>query len=281
MTNSRGGQALLRPVSSAARPEAVPPAPPPVEAVPALAFERVSKTYSGGVFRRSLRAVQEVTFRVAAGQVFGLLGPNRAGKTTLVKMLLSLTAPTAGTVTRLGQPLSVRATLARVGYMHENHAFPRHLTAAELLNYYGGLSLMPYERIAPRVTALLARVGLADRSHEPITRFSKGMVQRLGLAQALLAEPDLLVLDEPTEGLDLDGRRLLREVVAETRARGCTVLLVSHVLTEVEQLCDRVAVLVNSRLVHEGPLSDLLRDPVTGAPRALEQALLPLYEKEV
>ena len=279
MKKSHGGQALLRPVSPAPRPVTTVSAPPPVEGATALTFDRISKTYTGGLFRRSLRAVQEVSLRVGKGQVFGLLGPNRAGKTTLVKMLLSLTAPTSGTVTRLGKPLSTRATLARVGYMHENHAFPRHLSAAELLNYYGGLSLMPFEKIAARVKELLARVGLADRSHEPITRFSKGMVQRLGLAQALLSDPELLVLDEPTEGLDLDGRRLLREVVTETRAKGHTVLLVSHVLTEVEQLCDRVAVLVNSRLVHEGPLGELLRDPVTGAPRALEQALLPLYSK--
>src|SRR5437588_150075 len=122
--------------------------------------------------------------------------------------------------------------------------------AAGLLEYYAALALVPYETALARVQPLLERVGLADRSREPIARFSKGMLQRLGLAQALVNEPELLVLDEPTEGLDLPGRQLLREVAAEQRRRGRTVLLISHVHTEVEQLCDRVAVLVNGRLTH-------------------------------
>jgi ABC-2 type transport system ATP-binding protein len=245
----------------------------------AAQFDAVTKRYSGGPFRPAVQAVEGVTLRVPAGSVFGLLGPNRAGKTTLVKLLLSLCRPTAGTVTRLGRPVGDRSTLARIGYMHENHAFPRHLGAVELLRYYGALSLLPGEAIAARAQALLERVGLADRGREPLSRFSKGMVQRLGLAQALLTVPDLLVLDEPTEGLDLQGRRLLREVVAETKAAGRTVLLVSHVLTEVEQLCDAAAVLVAGRLVFNGPLADLTRDPATGAARTLEAALAALYDK--
>src|SRR5207253_7139845 len=146
-------------------------------------------------------------------------------------------------------------------------AFPRHLTARELLLFYGALTLVPADVLTPRVDRLLERVGLADRSAEPISRFSKGMVQRLGLAQALVNEPDLLVLDEPTEGLDLGGRKLLRAVVNETRAAGRTVLLVSHVLTEAEQLCDRVAGLVHGRLAHERPTAELRRDPATGTTR--------------
>jgi ABC-2 type transport system ATP-binding protein len=146
--------------------------------------------------------------RIESGEVFGLLGPNRAGKTTLVKMLLSLCRPTAGEVFRLGRPLSDRSTLGQVGYVHENHAFPRYLSAADLLEYYGALTLMPSDLVRERVPRLLERVGLADRSREPIARFSKGMLQRLGIAQALLNAPRLLVLDEPTEGLDLNGRRL-------------------------------------------------------------------------
>lgn len=239
---------------------------------PAAAFDRVEKTYRTGAFGRGgVPAVRGVSLTIPAGEVFALLGPNRAGKTTLIKLLLSLTAPTAGTVTRLGRPLDDRATLARVGYMHENHAFPRYLSAAELLAFYGGLSGVPSAELDTRVRKLLERVGLADRSAEPITRFSKGMVQRLGLAQALVNDPDLLVLDEPTEGLDLTGRQLLREVVREFKARGKTVLLVSHVLPEVQELCDRVAVLVAGRLVHEGPLADLTNGG------QLEVALAPLY----
>jgi ABC-2 type transport system ATP-binding protein len=214
-----------------------------------------------------------VSLRVGPGEVLGLLGPNRAGKTTLVKVLLSLCRPDAGTVTRFGRPLADRSTLGRVGYVHENHAFPRYLNAAALLEYYGALSLLPMELVQARVPQLLKRFGLADRSREPIARFSKGMLQRLGMAQALVNEPDLLVLDEPTEGLDLEGRHLLRDVVAEVRARGGSVLLVSHVLPEVEALCDRVAVLVRGRLAHAGPLAEVT------CGRPLEKALEELYTR--
>jgi ABC-2 type transport system ATP-binding protein len=243
-------------------------------------FTGVSKTYKHPLLPvRTVQALREVSLRVNAGETLGLLGPNRAGKTTLVKILLSLCRPTAGEVTRLGRPLSDRSTLARVGYVHENHAFPRYLTAAALLEYYGALTLLPQEVVQARVPQLLERVGLADRSREPIARFSKGMVQRLGVAQALINEPQLLVLDEPTEGLDLDGRHLLRDVAREVKARGGSVLLVSHVLPEVEQLCDRVAVLVKGRLAHAGPTADLVRDPATGEKRPLEKALEEVYAR--
>jgi ABC-2 type transport system ATP-binding protein len=245
---------------------------------PLAAFDHVTKVYSRGLLRkRTVRAVDDVSLDIGPGEVFGLLGPNRAGKTTLVKMLLSLCRPTAGQIRRMGQPASVRSTLGRIGYMHENHAFPRYLTAAGLLEYYGAMTLAPYEVVRARVPALLDKVGLADRSQEPIACFSKGMVQRLGLAQALINEPDLLVLDEPTEGLDLAGRQLLRTVIDEQRRRGRSVLLVSHVLTEVEQLCDRVGVLLQGRLIYVGPLAELTRPPTTGHARSLEQALQQLY----
>lgn len=227
--------------------------------------------------RRTLRAVDRVRFTIEPGEVFGLLGPNRAGKTTLVKMLLSLCRPTSGSIVRLGAPSEDRRTLGRVGYMHENHAFPRYLTARELLWCYGAMTLIPYEQLGPRVEELLALVGLADRANDAIWQYSKGMVQRLGLAQALLNEPDLLVLDEPTEGLDLTGRRLLRQVVDRQRQAGRTVLIVSHVLPEVEQLCDRVAVLRRGTLAFLGPVSALTSD-ASGQPRSLEQALHELYE---
>ncbi len=250
--------------------------------VAAVAFDEVVKTYpTGPLGRGGVPAVRGVSLTVPEGRVFGLLGPNRAGKTTLVKLLLSLVHPTAGRITRLGAPLGDRRTLGRVGYMHENHAFPRYLSAAELLAFYGGLSGVPAAALDARVPALLERVGLADRQTEPIARFSKGMVQRLGLAQALLNDPDLLILDEPTEGLDLFGRQLLRAVVRERKAAGKTVLLVSHVLPEVQELCDSVAVLVAGRVVFDGALADLLRDPKGGAARTLEAALPPLYQQEV
>lgn len=245
---------------------------------PAAVFEKVTKIYRRLLRRTPVRAVEEVSFSIAAGEVFGLLGPNRAGKTTLVKLLLSLAQPTTGQVQRLDRPAHDRRTLAQVGYMHENQHFPRYWNAAGLLAYYGTLSLLPPEVLRQRIPELLYRVGLADRSQEPISQFSKGMVQRLGLAQALLNDPQLLVLDEPTEGLDLDGRQFLRSVIKERQAQGKTVLLVSHVLTEVEQVCDRVAVIVSGKLAHQGKLEKFLRDPTTGATRSLEQALQGLYE---
>jgi ABC-2 type transport system ATP-binding protein len=244
----------------------------------AAEFVDVSKTYRMP-FRpgRGVHALRGVSFDVAPGEVFALLGPNRAGKTTLLKILLGLCHPSSGRVNRLAHPLGERSTLARVGYMHENQAFPRYLTARALLEYYGRLSWVPPGVLRARVPTLLERVGLADRALEPIARFSKGMIQRLALAQALLAEPDLLVLDEPMEGLDLSARLVLQEVLAEQRRAGKTVLLVSHALEEVADACDRVAVLVEGRLAYLGSLALLLQDPQTGAPRSLAAALAPLY----
>jgi ABC-2 type transport system ATP-binding protein len=242
-------------------------------------FKDVTKTYRRA-FRpsRTLEALRGISFSVEPGEIFALLGPNRAGKTTLVKILLGLCRPSSGRVTRLGQPLDQRATLARIGYMHENQAFPRYLTAAKLLDFYGSLSWLGAAVLRGRIPELLERVGLADRAHEPIWRFSKGMIQRLALAQALLTQPDLLILDEPMEGLDLSGRQLLQDVLTQQRAVGKTVLIVSHALGEVAQVCDRVAVIVNGRLAHINTLSSLLRDPRTGAARTIEAALAPIYQ---
>jgi ABC-2 type transport system ATP-binding protein len=244
----------------------------------AAAFENVSKDYTLGPFgSRKRRAVTDVTLSIAPGQVYGLLGPNRAGKTTLVKILLSLCRPTGGSAYRLGEPVGQRRTLARVGYVHENHAFPRYLTPAALLEFYGALSAVPYEVVKHRVPELLERVGLADRAKDPIRTFSKGMTQRLGIAQALVNDPELLVLDEPNEGLDLAGRQLMAGIIREQQRKGSTVLLVSHVLPEVERLCDRVAVIVGGCLAFEGTVNALVG--VGPVARTLEQALAELYGK--
>lgn len=242
--------------------------------VAAAQFNNLQKTYYPHPLSRSgIPAVRGVSLTVPKGSIFGLLGPNRAGKTTLIKMLLSLAEPTAGTVERLGKPISERQTLAQVGYMHENHAFPRYLTATEVLQFYGGLSGMSMDILPRQAEYWLTRVGLADRSHEPIARFSKGMVQRLGLAQAMINQPDLLILDEPTEGLDLTGRKLLREIVREQQAAGRTVMVVSHVLPEVEELCDRLAVIVAGKLCWSGTPEELRQG------RSLESALQEIYDK--
>jgi ABC-2 type transport system ATP-binding protein len=162
--------------------------------------------------------------------------------------------------------------------MHENQAFPRYLDAVGLLAYYGALSLQPEADVARRIPGLLEQVGLADRAHEPISRFSKGMVQRLALAQALINEPDLLVLDEPAEGLDLRGRRQVHEVIRKYRERGCTVVLVSHVTADIEEVCDRVAVLVEGRLAHLGPVAELTQASNGEPAPTLDQALSRIYE---
>jgi ABC-2 type transport system ATP-binding protein len=246
---------------------------------PIVQFMEVVKDYPRGILGHDrLRAVDGVSFQVETGEVFGLLGPNRAGKTTLIKLLLGLCLPTTGEVLRFGQPSKYRHTLKQVGYVHENQAFPRYLTARALLEFYGALSLLTEETVKARVPKLLERVGLADRSEEPISCFSKGMIQRLGVAQALLNEPDLLVFDEPCEGLDLLGRQLVRDLVRAQKQQGKTVLFVSHVLSEVEQICDRIGVIVAGRLVFVGTLPQLLNDPTnTSTPRNLEAILHSYY----
>lgn len=245
---------------------------------PIAQFMDVVKDYPRGMLGLDrLRAVDGVSFQIEAGEVFGLLGPNRAGKTTLVKLLLALCQPTAGKVLRFGQPSTNRATLKQVGYVHENQAFPRYLTARSLLEFYGSLSLLTELTVKARVPKLLERVGLADRADEPISRFSKGMIQRLGIGQALLNEPDLLVFDEPSEGLDLLGRQLVRDLVREHKQQGKTVLFVSHELSQVEQFCDRVAVIAAGKLAFLGTLADLMKDPKSAAPRSLEAALQGYY----
>jgi ABC-2 type transport system ATP-binding protein len=249
-----------------------------VAAIAAVEFEHVVKDFSTGwVKRKPLRAVNDVSFRIEHGEVFGLLGPNRAGKTTLAKILLSLCHPTGGRAIRLGLPATNRATLASVGYVHDNQAFPRYLTAAGLLEYYGALTLMSEPQVRARAGDLLDFVGLTDRAGEPIARFSKGMVQRLALAQALINDPQLLVLDEPSEGLDIAGRKLIKDVITEQRRRGHTVVLVSHLLADVAELCDRAAVIVGGKLAFLGSIAELAKKAPGSGPVDLEQALNNLY----
>ncbi len=264
---------------------------------PIVEFQNVSKTYHAGLPamgtwrpRRTIHALRDVSFQVRGGCVFGLLGPNRAGKTTLVKSLLSICRPTSGTILRLGRNATVRSTLARVGYLHESPAFPRYLTARAVLDYYGALSLLTRREMATRVPRVLDEVGLNDRAGEAIATYSKGMLQRLALAQALVNDPELLVLDEPTEGMDLSARKLLHEVILRRKAQGKTAILVSHSMADVGRLCDELAVLRGGQVVFHGTLADLTggepRPGVPGAPpwvhgardvNALQDALEPIY----
>jgi ABC-2 type transport system ATP-binding protein len=212
-----------------------------------------------------LRALDGVTVSIAPGEVLGLIGPNRSGKTTLAKLLVSLCRPTSGEVRRFGRPASDVRTLARVGYVHEVPPFPRHETAARLLDALAALSGVRGDVRRKRVAGLIDRLGLADRCREPIAGYSKGMLARLALAHALLNEPALLVLDEPAEGLDPEGRDLLRGLIAERRRQGASVLLISHDWTEVNRTCDRVEVLQAGRLaLGPSPVREPRPDPLVG-----------------
>ncbi len=246
----------------------------------AVQFQKVYKVYRAGLLRRkTIFALRDVTLSVPRGAVFGVLGPNRAGKTTLVKALLGVCRPDSGTILRLGLPARDRGTLARVGYVHERQAFPQYLTARELLHYYGALGWVPRRQLAQRVPRLLEEFGLADRAAEPIATFSKGMSQRLALAQALVNDPELLVLDEPTEGMDLAARRLLDEVIRRRKREGKTAILVSHNMADVGRLCDLAAVLRDGRLTFAGALADLVGDDgMETSAAAIQQALEPMYE---
>ena len=196
-------------------------------------------------------AVEELTLRVNAGEVFGFLGPNGAGKTTSLKMLLGLVEPTAGQGTVLGAPIGDRRARARLGFLPEHFRFQEWLTGRELLQFHGELFGMRGASLDARADELLARVDLLDAAHRPIRTYSKGMMQRVGLAQALVHSPALVFLDEPTSGLDPLGRLLVRDIIRELREQGTAVFLNSHLLGEVEATCDRVVFVKEGRTVHE------------------------------
>jgi ABC-2 type transport system ATP-binding protein len=201
-------------------------------------------------------AVADLSLSVRPGEVFGFLGPNGAGKTTSLKMLLGLITPTSGRGTVLGRPLGDRAARARLGFLPEHFRFQDWLTGRELLQFHGRLYGLGGATLRERVERLLERVDLMDAARRPIRTYSKGMMQRIGLAQAMLNEPALVLLDEPTSGLDPLGRLLVRDIIRELKAGGTTVFLNSHLLGEVEATCDRVAFVKEGRTVHELTLGD-------------------------
>jgi ABC-2 type transport system ATP-binding protein len=207
-------------------------------------------------------AVEDFTLEVSRGEVFGFLGPNGAGKTTAVKMMMGLIHPTAGEAALLGKPLGDRPTRARIGFLPEHFRFHEWLQAAEFLDLHGrlfGMSAAAREETIPR---LLDLVGLGRSSETRLSAFSKGMLQRIGLAQALINSPDLVFLDEPTSGLDPLGRRLVRDVIRDLRNQGITVFLNSHFLSEVELTCDRVAFIRLGKILRVASLEELARETV-------------------
>jgi ABC-2 type transport system ATP-binding protein len=207
------------------------------------------------VFGRKV-AVADLSLRVAAGEVFGFLGPNGAGKTTAMKMLLGLVHPTAGRGFILGHPVGSREARRWVGFLPEHFRFHDWMTGRELLNFHGQLHGLPATARAKRIETLLAQVDLADAADRPVGAYSKGMQQRLGLAQALIHQPKVVFLDEPTSGLDPIGRILVRDIILRLRNEGVTVFFNSHILGDVEAVCDRVVFLKRGRVVHETALRE-------------------------
>lgn len=212
----------------------------------------VRKTYG-----RSIHALRGVNIQVGRGEIFGLLGPNGAGKSTLVKIMMTVVRPTHALGTVLGRPLGHRGKLARVGYLPENHRFPPYLTGAKLLDYYAALAKVPRATRRKNAGRLLERVGMTQWANTRIDKYSKGMMQRLGIAQSLMNDPELVVLDEPTDGLDPVGRRDVRQLLIELRQQGKTIFLNSHLLSELEMVCDRVSILVNGLVARAGTLREL------------------------
>jgi ABC-2 type transport system ATP-binding protein len=227
-----------------------------------LEVENLQKVFFRGFMRRRTVAVDGVGFTVESGEVFGFLGPNGAGKTTTMKMLMGLIHPTAGKAKLLGAPIGDLAAKRRIGYLPENPYFYDYLSADEFLAMVGRIYGLPAAERRKRADELLERLGLAMARSRPMRSYSKGMLQRVGLAQALMGDPELVVLDEPMSGLDPIGRREVRELIESLRAAGKTVFFSTHILADAELLCDRVAIIVKGKLRDVGPLGRLLSPKV-------------------
>ena len=241
-------------------------APTAASPSPLLAVRNLGKSYGKTLFGKSgFRALDGVTLDVGRGQVFGLLGPNGAGKTTLIKVLLGLVGEYEGEASLFGRPAGDPDSRRRVGYLPEAHRLPGYLTGRQVIRLFAmksGLDAAEADRRMPR---LLELVGMREAADRKVREYSKGMQQRIGIAQALVHEPELVFLDEPTDGVDPVGRASIRAIVQELKARGTTVFINSHLLMEVELMCDRVVIMVQGKILREGTIADLT--PRTGSVR--------------
>ena len=226
----------------------------------AIEINDLHKTFRGGLFGgRNIDALRGVSLEVERGSIFGLLGPNGAGKTTLIKILLGIVRKTSGSAAMLGMPAGSRSSRRHVGFLPENHRIPRHLTGNTALEYYGGLSYLSRREVKQKTPALLEKVGLEDWGSTLVRNYSKGMMQRLGLAQAMIHEPDLLILDEPTDGVDPVGRMEMRTILQGLKEQGNTIFVNSHLLQEIELVCDRVAILAQGQVRRIGTIDEITR----------------------
>ena len=235
--------------------------------VPAIELRGLVKDFSVGLRGVKLRAVDDLSLRVPAGQVFGLLGPNGSGKSTTIKIILGLLEPTAGGCRVFGVPSAQVEARVDVGYLPESPYFYRHLSGRELVRFYARMCGLAGAKLAPRVAEVIDWVGLTEAADRLVGTYSKGMLQRIGLAQALVHDPRLVILDEPTSGVDPVGAAAISELILQLKAQGKTVLITSHLLTQIEDICDRVAILDRGRLILEGAVCDLVG-------RAERQALI-------
>jgi ABC-2 type transport system ATP-binding protein len=227
-----------------------------------LSIENIHKSFSVGFIPQKKEILQGITFSVAEGEIFGYLGPNGAGKTTTLKCVLGLIFPDKGTIELFGRPHLDPRAKERLGFLPENPYFYDYLTAREFLEFYGQLfGIKRHERKA-RIAALLELVGMEKAAGLQLRKFSRGMLQRIGLAQALINEPSLVLLDEPLGGLDPLGRKEIRDVIIHLREEGKTVFLSSHILQDIEMICDRVAIIVGGRIMSLGRLADLISEKI-------------------
>src|SRR3989454_8720622 len=241
--------------------------------------EALSKIYRVGFWARKVRAVEDLSFEVRGGEIFGLLGPNGAGKTTALKMLLGFVKPTSGQAFISGERVGTVASRRDLGYLPENPALYEFLRGDEYLIFAGQLAGLSRADAVKQCAALLEKVGLAGRADRPIRRFSKGMVQRLGLAQALIGDPQTVILDEPMSGLDPIGRKDVRDIILGLRDEGRTVLFSTHILSDVEAICDRVGIMVDAQLTDCGALTDLVAPGARSVELTVESAAPDLVSR--
>jgi ABC-2 type transport system ATP-binding protein len=230
-----------------------------------IEIENLTKDFSVGFWKKHpVRALDNLCLQVRQGEIFGFLGPNGAGKSTTIKLLMHLLHPTSGKARILGEPVDSIAMHQRIGYLPENPYFYDYLTPAELLAYTGSLFGLRGSELSRKVDALLQTVGLNESRNLALRKFSKGMVQRIGIAQALINDPEVVFLDEPMSGLDPLGRMEVRQMISSLKARGVTVFFSSHVLPDVEALCDRIAILNKGKLQETGTLDEILKVRIEG-----------------
>lgn len=239
---------------------------------PAIVTKDLSKDFRFGFTLRRKRVLHGLNLEVRRGEVFGYLGPNGAGKTTTIKLLMGLIFPTSGEVSLLGEAITDTRARARIGFLPENPYFYDHLSGWEFMDYCGRLWGMDKASRESRINELLRQLGISDAAHTRLRKYSKGMVQRIGLAQALLNHPDLIILDEPMSGLDPIGRKEVRDLVLSLKGEGKTIFFSSHILPDVEMICDRVAILVDGRLKAVGVLEEMLEAKIESIEVTVKEA---------